>query len=138
MMAFGGDDDNGLKLLALLGAGALAILIVQALCASTGSECPPGSYECKESPCGCCVQNSDGIVDSTDFSILLYFWKKKPPFRNPCVDINGDKKVDSIDFSILLYQWGKPGIPFMGSKEKALLRESIFGYNLKDEKIWQV
>jgi len=56
--------------------------------------------------------NNDNIVNSVDFSILLYFWKTKPPFRNPCVDINGDNKIDSIDFSILLYQWGKPGIPY--------------------------
>jgi len=54
--------------------------------------------------------NKDGIVNSIDFSILLYFWKTQPPFRNPCVDINKDGRVDSIDFSILLYQWGKPGV----------------------------
>jgi len=51
--------------------------------------------------------NKDGIVNSGDFSILLYFWRKKPPFKNPCVDINGDGKVDTIDFSILLSQWKK-------------------------------
>jgi len=51
--------------------------------------------------------NCDGKVDSIDFSILLYFWKSKPPFKNEYVDINKDGKVDSIDFSILLYQWGK-------------------------------
>jgi hypothetical protein len=56
--------------------------------------------------------NLDGIVDTVDFSILLYFWKTKPPFKNACVDINGDERVDSIDFSILLYQWKKPGIPY--------------------------
>jgi hypothetical protein len=49
--------------------------------------------------------SSDGRVDATDFSILLYYWKTKPPFANPKVDINGDGKVDAIDFSILLYQW---------------------------------
>ncbi|MGC9046815.1 MAG: InlB B-repeat-containing protein [Minisyncoccia bacterium] len=53
--------------------------------------------------------NHDGIVNSVDFSILLYFWKTKPPFRNPYVDINKDGRVDSVDFSILLYQWGRPG-----------------------------
>ncbi|MDP2704449.1 MAG: DUF1080 domain-containing protein [bacterium] len=54
--------------------------------------------------------SKDGIVNSTDFSILLYFWKTQPPFRNACVDINKDAQVNSVDFSILLYQWGKPGI----------------------------
>ena len=54
--------------------------------------------------------NKDGIVNSVDFSILLYFWKTQPPFRNACVDINKDIQVNSVDFSILLYQWGKPGI----------------------------
>ncbi|MBI5530976.1 MAG: hypothetical protein HY918_05795 [Candidatus Doudnabacteria bacterium] len=49
--------------------------------------------------------NQDGRVDAVDFSILLYYWKTKPPFANPKVDINGDGKVDAIDFSILLYNW---------------------------------
>ena len=53
--------------------------------------------------------NHDGIVNSVDFSILLYFWKTQPPFKNACVDINKDRKVDSVDFSIMLYQWGKKG-----------------------------
>lgn len=53
--------------------------------------------------------NNDGIVDSVDFSILLYFWKTQPPFRNSYVDINKDGQVNSVDFSIMLYQWGKPG-----------------------------
>jgi len=51
--------------------------------------------------------NRDHIVDSVDFSILLFFWKTIPPFKNIYVDINKDNKVDSIDFSILLSQWGK-------------------------------
>ena len=51
--------------------------------------------------------NRDGKVNSVDFSILLAFWQKLPPFKNPCVDINKDGKVNSVDFSILLYQWGK-------------------------------
>ncbi len=50
--------------------------------------------------------NRDHIVNSVDFSILLYFWKTKPPFRNIYVDINKDGKVDSVDFSIMLSQWG--------------------------------
>ena len=59
------------------------------------------------SKCGRGNFNCDGKVNSIDFSILLYFWKTKPPFKNEYVDINKDGKVDSIDFSILLYQWGK-------------------------------
>jgi hypothetical protein len=51
--------------------------------------------------------NFDDIVNSIDFSILLYYWKQKPPFKNPCTDINKDNKVDSIDFSIMLYWWNK-------------------------------
>lgn len=51
--------------------------------------------------------NGDNKVTSVDFSILLAFWKKSPPFKNPNVDINKDNKVDSVDFSILLYQWSK-------------------------------
>ncbi len=51
--------------------------------------------------------NKNSVVDSTDFSIMLYFWKTAFPFKNPCVDINGDKNVNSIDFSIMLFQWGK-------------------------------
>ena len=54
--------------------------------------------------------NRDGKVDSIDFSILLYFWKKNPPFTNKYVDINKDGKVDSIDFSIMLSEWGKKKI----------------------------
>lgn len=51
--------------------------------------------------------NRDSKVNSIDFSILLAFWQKLPPFGNPCVDINKDNKVNSVDFSILLYQWKK-------------------------------
>ncbi len=51
--------------------------------------------------------NGDKKVNSVDFSILLAFWRKTPPFKNPCVDINKDNKVSSVDFSILLYEWGK-------------------------------
>jgi len=51
--------------------------------------------------------NHDGKVNSVDFSILLAFWQKSSPFKNPCVDINKDSKVNSVDFSILLYQWKK-------------------------------
>jgi hypothetical protein len=51
--------------------------------------------------------NCDKAVDATDFSILLYYWKSKPPFKNSRVDINKDGKVDSVDFSILLYEWDR-------------------------------
>ena len=53
--------------------------------------------------------NGDDKVNSVDFSILLSFWKTKPPFKNTCVDVNKDTKVDSVDFSILLSQWGTRG-----------------------------
>ncbi|MFA6257757.1 MAG: hypothetical protein WC671_01955 [Candidatus Paceibacterota bacterium] len=49
----------------------------------------------------------DHIVDSVDFSILLYFWKKNPPFNNIYVDIDKDGKVNSVEFSIMLSEWGR-------------------------------
>jgi hypothetical protein len=51
--------------------------------------------------------NHDNYVNSIDFSILLYFWKTNPPYKNVCVDVNKDNKVNSVDFSIMLSQWGK-------------------------------
>jgi hypothetical protein len=51
--------------------------------------------------------DGDGKVNSVDFSIMLYFWKSRPPFLNPAADMNKDNKVDSVDFSILLYYWAK-------------------------------
>lgn len=48
--------------------------------------------------------NNDGRVNLSDFSILLYFWKKTSPL-NPKADINKDGVVDNIDFSIMLYDW---------------------------------
>jgi len=51
--------------------------------------------------------NCDGKVNSIDFSIMLYYWKSRPPFRNQYVDINKDTKIDSVDFSIMLYEWDK-------------------------------
>jgi len=48
--------------------------------------------------------NSDGKVNITDFSILMYFWNKIKP-SNICADVNGDNKVDLKDFSIMLYWW---------------------------------
>jgi len=51
--------------------------------------------------------NGDGKVNSVDFSILMYFWKTKPPFKNTCVDLNVDGKVNAVDFSIMLFNWTK-------------------------------
>ncbi|QQR50401.1 hypothetical protein IPF86_00565 [Candidatus Nomurabacteria bacterium] len=64
------------------------------------------SDDADTSECNGADFNSSGLVDSVDFSILLFFWKQSPTFSNPCVDVNLDQKVDSIDFSIMLYQWG--------------------------------
>ncbi len=49
--------------------------------------------------------NKDGKVDAVDFSIMLFYWKTKPPYGNIRVDINKDRKVDAVDFSIMLFQW---------------------------------
>jgi hypothetical protein len=57
---------------------------------------------------GCDIKgdfNLDCKVNSTDFSILLAFWKTTHPFKNQRVDINNDKKVNSTDFSIMLANW---------------------------------
>ncbi|MBP6924234.1 MAG: fibronectin type III domain-containing protein [Candidatus Pacebacteria bacterium] len=51
--------------------------------------------------------NNDKKVSLVDFSILMVFFGKNPPFKNPCADINLDGKVNMVDFSILLNQWGK-------------------------------
>ncbi len=48
--------------------------------------------------------NCDERVNLTDFSILLYFWKKTNP-ANARADINKDGIVSIVDFSIMLYQW---------------------------------
>lgn len=47
--------------------------------------------------------NSDGYVNLTDFSIMLYYWKKYSPTH----DLSGDGYVNLTDFSIMLYYWGK-------------------------------
>ncbi len=67
-----------------------------------GPPTPVDTGDCRKSDFNC-----DKKVNSIDFSILLYFWKTKPPFSNPKVDINQDGKVNSVDFSILLYEWDK-------------------------------
>ncbi len=46
--------------------------------------------------------NCDGIVDLTDFSIIMYYWGT----NNAAADINNDKLVDLTDFSIIMYYWG--------------------------------
>ncbi len=74
------------------GGGAAAVVIIPTI---TAVSCNGADF------------NADKKVNSIDFSILLAFWQKLPPFKNPCVDINKDGKVNSIDFSILLYEWGK-------------------------------
>lgn len=48
--------------------------------------------------------NCDGSVNLTDFSILLFYWKKVDP-ANARADINNDGIVSIVDFSIMLYQW---------------------------------
>ncbi len=67
-----------------------------------GGESTPPTGTCRRSDYNC-----DTKVNSIDFSILLYFWKSKPPFRNAYVDSNKDDKIDSVDFSILLYDWDR-------------------------------
>ncbi|MEA3272149.1 MAG: dockerin type I repeat-containing protein [Patescibacteria group bacterium] len=51
--------------------------------------------------------NCDGIVNITDFSILLYWWGRTDFFSAPRVDINKDGQINLIDFSIMLYWWKK-------------------------------
>jgi hypothetical protein len=48
--------------------------------------------------------NKDGKVNIIDFSMLLYYWNKKPPTTSRA-DINKDGIVDIIDLSIMLYDW---------------------------------
>ncbi|MES3031705.1 MAG: dockerin type I domain-containing protein [Patescibacteria group bacterium] len=67
------------------------------------SSLPPATGVCRQRA----DSNCDDKINSIDFSILLYYWKSQPPFKNNYVDINKDGKVDSIDFSILLYEWEK-------------------------------
>lgn len=47
--------------------------------------------------------NCDGKVNLTDFSIVVY-WYKKVGFP-PIVDINSDGKISLIDFSIMAFNW---------------------------------
>ena len=54
--------------------------------------------------------NNDGQVDTTDFSILMFYWNKsldkmetKPV--NACADTNGDGLIGLVDFSVMMYKW---------------------------------
>ncbi|MEK7131699.1 MAG: dockerin type I domain-containing protein [Patescibacteria group bacterium] len=86
---------------------------------------PPAAVACKGADL-----NFDNKVNSTDFSILLYFWKTSAPFSNSCVDINKDRSVNSVDFSIMLYQWGGSGINItMINQERALLARRVLWYS---------
>lgn len=48
--------------------------------------------------------NCDGLVNLTDFSILLFYWQQRNP-ANARADINADGTVNLTDFSILLFNW---------------------------------
>jgi len=60
--------------------------------------------------------NRDNKVNLIDFSIMLTFFSKSPPFKNKCVDINQDGAVTVVDFSILLTQWEKKPVKFVKVK----------------------
>ena len=47
--------------------------------------------------------NADGIINSVDFSVLAFWYKKNNP--PSCTDINKDHIVDLTDFSILAFYW---------------------------------
>jgi Bacterial Ig domain/Dockerin type I domain len=49
--------------------------------------------------------NTDGKVNLTDFSILLFWWNSAGSDSNPPADISQDGKVNLTDFSILLFNW---------------------------------
>ncbi len=68
-----------------------------------------GAYSSSVALCMGGDLNGDKKVNTVDFSILLSFWKTKPPFKNSCVDINKDGNINTSDFSILLSQWGTKG-----------------------------
>jgi hypothetical protein len=48
--------------------------------------------------------NNDGKVNIIDFSMLLYYWRKKPPTTSKA-DIDKSGIVDIKDLSIMLYDW---------------------------------
>lgn len=49
--------------------------------------------------------NTDGKVNLTDFSILLFWWGGNGGDSNPPADINRDGNVSLTDFSIMLFNW---------------------------------
>ena len=49
--------------------------------------------------------NTDGKINLTDFSILLFWWGSDGGNSNPSADINRDGKVSLTDFSIMLFNW---------------------------------
>lgn len=49
--------------------------------------------------------NTDGRVNLTDFSILLFWWGSDGGNSNPPADINRDGDVSLTDFSIMLFNW---------------------------------
>jgi len=49
--------------------------------------------------------NTDGRVNLTDFSILLFWWGSNGGNSNPPADINRDGTVSLTDFSIMLFNW---------------------------------
>ena len=49
--------------------------------------------------------NTDGSVNLTDFSILLFWWDTDGGDSSPPADINQDGRVSLTDFSILLFNW---------------------------------
>jgi len=49
--------------------------------------------------------NTDGRINLTDFSILLFWWGSDGGNSNPPADINRDGSVSLTDFSIMLFNW---------------------------------
>lgn len=49
--------------------------------------------------------NTDGKINLTDFSILLFWWGGDGGNSNPPADINRDGNVSLTDFSIMLFNW---------------------------------
>lgn len=64
-----------------------------------GDKTEPIEKDCRRSDLNC-----DGLVNLTDFSILLFYWRQASP-ANPRADINKSGLVDLTDFSIMLYDW---------------------------------
>jgi len=49
--------------------------------------------------------NRDGLINLTDFSILIFWWNTPGGNSNPPADINRNGNVGLEDFSILLFNW---------------------------------